>query len=630
MILPRAPGDKKVLVCDLETYPNWFCIGVSDGERRKTFASHRPGEIAKLVKALLDKSVVVAGFNSFAYDDIILRAICRKPNIDPREVRGLSNRIIDPQDEEDEQANFSARYVEPPWAYSIDVFQLLNGKGSLKEHACRSHAQDVGETPYDFGDILPAEGFAAVELYCLMDVVNTENKLRHLWPLVGMRATLDQKFGLGARVHCLTEQGIAQATFLKLHRDRTGSYAAQIREAAKENPDNKQREWATTHIVDKKVKYHTGPFQEMLRRLLLGKLEALDYGLTKWELRCPELPDTLAVPLAGCQFQLGVGGLHSIDGPGIFRSTATEKIIDLDVTSYYPSIIINDRLHPKHLGVSFADDMRTLRDQRVAAKKAGDKTIANALKIVVNATFGKLNDQWSPLRSVPDAMRVTLNGQLYLLMLIEQLHRVGAKILSANTDGVTIQWKGDENMLKLAIQAWENATGFELERKDYSVYARRDVNCYAAASKDGVKVKGAFFLLPHQSGPNLKILEGPDAGKGDGLIIKRAALEYLINGTPICKTVRSCKPEELMFYQRGQAGGGPLLHGGEPVGRLVRWYASISGKTIHRKNRKNGTLTTLPHARSATLLMNLDDIGCDIDFNHYEDEAEKLVRGCSP
>lgn len=624
--LPCAPGDKRVLVADLETYPNWFCVAISDGEKRKCFASHRPGEIHKLAAALKDKSLAVAGFNNFAYDDIILRAICTNPDITPAKVRALSNRIIDPQDHEEEQANFQARYTDTPWGYSIDVFQLLNGKGSLKEHACRSHAQDVGETPYHFGEELPAVGYEAVERYCVMDVVNTEQKLRHLWKLVEMRATLDVTFGLGARVYCLSEQGIAQATFLKLHRDRTGSYAAQIREACKDNPDNKQGVWAVSHIVSTKVQYHTTPFKAMFKALMAGELIALDHNLAKWELRCPALPITLQVPLAGHSFQLGVGGLHSIDKPGIFRSTATEKIIDLDVTSYYPSIIINDRLHPKHLGPSFAEDMRTLRDRRVEAKRAGNKAVANALKIVVNATFGKLNDVWSPLRSVPDAMRVTLNGQLYLLMLIEQLHVVGAEILSANTDGVTIRWAGDESALKLAIKAWENATGFELERTDYTVYARRDVNCYAAASADGVKVKGAFFLLPGQGGA-LKIKEGPDAGKGDGLIIKRAALEYLINGTPICKTVRTCKPEELIFYQRCK-NGGSLYYGGDPIGRLARWYVAVDGMPLKRQN-PNGSFATLPHGRSAALLMNLDDIGCDIDFTYYEKQAEALVASCT-
>lgn len=626
MMLPRAPGDKKVLVADLETYPNWFCVAVSDGERRKCFSSHRPGEIAKLAKALRDKSIVVAGFNSFKYDDIILRAIVYNPAITPKEVRALSDRIIEPQDQEEEEANFKATYTDVPWAYSIDVFQLLNGKGSLKEHACRSHAPDVGETPYHFGDDLPTEGIPAVERYCSLDVINTEAKLRHLWKLVEMRHTLDVTFGLGARVYCLSEQGIAQATFLKLHRDRSGEYSSQIRESCKSNPDNRQLAWAMSALVAPKVQYHTRPFQQMFKLLLEGEMRALDSYGGKWEMVAPKLPEDLAIPLAGHRFQLGVGGLHSLDGPAIYRSTPTEKLIDLDVTSYYPSIVINEKLNPRQLP-HFAEDMRILRDRRVKAKIEGNKAIANALKIVVNAAFGKLNDVWSPLRSVPDAMRVTLNGQLYLLMLIEQLYVVGAEILSANTDGVTIRWKGDEAVLKLAVQAWENATGFDLERTDYTVYARRDVNNYCAASADGVKVKGAFFLLPSQGGKNLKIKEGPDGGKGDGLIIKRAALEYLLNGRPICATVRSCRPEELMFYMRCK-NGGTFFHGQEPIGKLARWYASVGGQPIKRKN-PNGSMATIPNAQHATMLMSLDDFGCDIDFNYYEEQAQALVESCT-
>lgn len=628
-ILPRAPGDKQTLVVDLEAFPNWFCVGVSDGARRKVFASHTPGEIARVAKALRNKNVAVATFNGFMYDDIILRAICANPAITPERVHALSQRIIDPQDGEEEEANFRARYTDTPWGYSIDVFQLLNGKGSLKEHACRSNAPEVGESPYDFGEPLPPEGYEPVMHYCGCDVDNTAEKLRALWKLVVLRAGLDQMFGLGPKVYALSEQGIAQATFLKLHRDRTGEYVSATREACRANPDNNTSEWDFDDILSKRVKFHTSTFQVIYNRLRqTGRLVALDAHLGKWELKCAGLPDDLALPVAGHRFQLGVGGLHSIDGPGIFRATRDSKIIDLDVTSFYPSIIINEALHPKHLGPAFVEDMRSLRDKRVELKRAGKKVESDALKIVVNATFGKLNDIWSPIRSVPDAMRVTINGQMFLLMLIEQLHVVGADILSANTDGVTIRWSGDDNVLALAVKAWENATGYELERTDYSVYARRDVNAYVAAGTDGkIKVKGAFMLLPHQGG-NLKIKEGPDNTKGDGLIVKRAAIAFLANGTPIRETVATARPEELFYYQRCK-NGGTLWHGAVHLGKLARWYVSTDGAAIKRQN-PNGSWATLPNAHRSALCFNHNDIGCDIDFEHYVREADELVRSCFP
>ena len=626
MLLPRAPGDKRLLVIDTESYPNWFCISVTNGEARKTFASHRHGEIMRLAQALNDKNLVVAGFNNKAYDDIILRAIVARPGITPELVNRLSARIIDPQDKAEEDANFRDTYAPVPWAYSIDVFQLLNGKGSLKEHACRSNALDVGETPYEFGRPLPAHGYAAVEKYCGLDVTNTAEKLVALWPLVKLREKLTDMFDIGDRIYGLSEQGIAQATFLKLHRDRSGQYAAEIRKACQESPENLAPVWDTSAIVSKRVQYHTKPFQKMLEMVLCSKLRRLDDHGAKWELETL-LPEDLVQNLAGCRFQLGVGGLHSIDKPGIFRSTLSNRIIDLDVTSYYPSIIINERLFPAHIGPGFVDDMRKLRDMRVAAKKAGDTITADALKIVINATFGKLNDVWSPLRSVPNAMRVTLNGQLFLLMLVELLDQAGFQVISANTDGVTfIERRGKAKMaLDSVIGDWERATGLNLERTDYSVYARRDVNSYVAMSphpvkcpcgcegkKSKIKTKGAFH---------------PDTGKGDGLIVKRAAVAFLTKGTPIAKTVRAAKLEELIYYQRCK-NGGTLVHGEKPIGKLARWYASIDGAPIRRIN-PNGTKALIPNGHKATLVMSTDDVGPDIDFDHYIAEAEALVASCT-
>lgn len=647
MKLPRAPGDKRVLVVDLETFPNWFCIAISDGEHRKVFASHRAGDILRVAKALNDKNVVVAGFNNKAYDDIILRAIVADPSITPAKVNRLSARIIDPQDKQEEDANFRDTYSPTPWAYSIDVFQLLNGKGSLKEHACRSNALDVGESPYPFREDLPSEGYAAVERYCGLDVTNTAEKLASLWPLVKLREKLTDMFDIGDRIYGLSEQGIAQATFLKLHRDRSGQYAAEIRKACQESPENLAPVWDTSAIVSKRVRYSTKPFQKMLEMVLCSKLRRLDDHGAKWELETL-LPEDLVQNLAGCRFQLGVGGLHSIDKPGIFRSSDDVAIIDLDVTSYYPSIIINERLYPAHIGPGFVDDMRKIFDRRVAAKRRmqalmaerdklkvtdeiaaiknrldeietellTEKTASDALKIVANATFGKLNDVWSPLRSVPNAMRVTLNGQLFLLMLVEKLTCAGFTVLSANTDGVTLQARPmamANDGLGRVVKEWEAATGYTLERTDYTVYARRDVNSYVACKADGkVKTKGAFH---------------PDTGKGDGLIVKRAAVAFLTKGTPIVATVMAAKLEELTYYQRCK-NGGTLIHGEKPIGKLARWYASTDGEPIRRVN-PNGTKALIPNAHKATLVMSTNDVGTDIDFDHYIREAEALVASCT-
>jgi DNA polymerase elongation subunit (family B) len=75
--------------------------------------------------------------------------------------------------------------------------------------------------------------------------------------------------------------------------------------------------------------------------------------------------------------------------------------------------------------------------ERLEAKKAGDKGKAEALKIIINSFYGNFNYPYFYAYDPKSAYTVTINGQLYLLMLVEQLEFNGYAVISANTDGVT-------------------------------------------------------------------------------------------------------------------------------------------------------------------------------------------------
>ena len=56
-------------------------------------------------------------------------------------------------------------------------------------------------------------------------------------------------------------------------------------------------------------------------------------------------------------------------------------------------------------------------DTRMEAKKAGDKATANALKLVVNSTFGASGDKYNDLYDPLMFRSVCMYGQLYLIYL---------------------------------------------------------------------------------------------------------------------------------------------------------------------------------------------------------------------
>jgi hypothetical protein len=610
---PKAPGGHALWVYDLEVFPNRFMFSAFNGCE---WVEYDETNIKAMAEFVRDRDKVFAGFNNHGYDDVIIGALAADARERyPNRIYQLSTRIIEPKDQAEKDANFRDRYKGRPWAYSIDVFQLLNAKGSLKEWECRIGFRTVVESPAPFDKPLPADQVDAVRQYCRNDVLATAQILLSRWPLVELRETLADTFRLGKRAYALSEQGLAQATFLELHRQRTGERSGKVREAAAAAPENQADRFPMAEVISDRVAYSTLPFAMLLERLRHGSL--VRDGSWGIELEGKPLDETF--PLAGVEVSLGVGGLHTVDKPGTFVATADTAIVDLDVTSYYPSLMISERVFPSQIGEDFLGDLAEIRTKRVEAKKAGDKATSEALKIVLNATFGKLNDNWSPIRSVRNAFRVTMNGQLFLLMLIEALHSAGYEILSANTDGVTI--RAPRNRIGAALasvtEGWEKATGMGLERTLFARVCRRDVNTYIALSEGGgkVKSKGAF---------------NPESGKGDGRVIRDAAIAYLLHGIdPAVTVARETDPVAFLFYMRAK-NGGTLECGDTHLGKTARWYAGDEHRPPLKRKNPDGSFDTIPNGHHAALALDITGwtvaaMG-DLDRGYYAKAAWELIR----
>ena len=67
------------------------------------------------------------------------------------------------------------------------------------------------------------------------------------------------------------------------------------------------------------------------------------------------------------------------------------------------------------------DEYKRVYETRIAAKKAGDKATANALKLVLNTTYGAMKNPYNALFDPRMANAVCISGQLYLIDLIEKL-----------------------------------------------------------------------------------------------------------------------------------------------------------------------------------------------------------------
>lgn len=594
------------LAFDCECFSNFFCVNFFDGTTHTTF---RHGEFQRLLVFLKCKPILI-GYNNFGYDDIMLKSIIKNPLITKAELHQLNNTIIGSRRLPNDL--FKIQYAPYPWAYSIDMYQITNKKGGLKEWECRQNHQLVVDTPVDFKAPLPDNMIEQTVAYCRNDTSATWLLAQTFEEQIELRGKLIEMYDLGTRPYVLGDAGIAQAILIDKYSKRTGGWSTTAKKAAAQSPDNTARIWNCYSLVSPRVSYSTNEFKDFFDTFRDAKLEG-DTDGGKWQYMVNAFKEPIT--LGAKQWKVGVGGIHSVDLPGRFRSTKEVAIIDLDVTSFYPSLIIEEKIYPKHIGPAFVEDYRTIRDMRLAAKKAGDRATSEALKIVLNSTFGKFNDIYSPLRSVPSALRVTLNGQLMILMLVEALEQMGARILSGNTDGVTLMWHRDRmDELHQVKAKWEKKTGHQLEEVEYTSYIRRDINNYCALTTAGkVKTKGAFE-------------QAPIGGKTDERIVKEAAMQFLFKGTPLATTVNaSTNIKDFIYYTRAKAGLGLSL-AGKDYGRTLRWYVGRSGQTVCRIC-EDGGLDSIPNGKNAVPILALPaSIPSDLNRDYYIHEARRLVE----
>ena len=214
-------------------------------------------------------------------------------------------------------------------------------------------------------------------------------------------------------------------------------------------------------------------------------------------------------------------------------------------------------------------------ERRVKAKRAGDKATANALKLVLNTTYGAMLNRYNPLYDPLMGRSVCISGQLFLLELAN--HLVAdcdtLKVIQLNTDGIMVSFDEDEYSKVLAITGeWQERTGFELEEDTISEIIQKDVNNYVEIAIDGsTKIKGGQLVRGIAPAGAFNI-------NNNATIVAKAILDYFAKGVSVEDTINSCN-DLLSFQLVAKASGlySEVNHivGGEkiPVQKCNRVYA---------------------------------------------------------
>lgn len=647
---------KIVYVYDIEVFQNIFHCSVKNTETNNIYKfeiSERKNQLRELVKFFkqVDKyitwgdyyttniniptNIIFCGYNNLHYDNPIINYIIEyedklmQYNIPTicSSIFNLSKTITtSSEDNIDEWKHWKYQI----WFDTFDILTMLYSnklRVGLKEIQVTMQYPNVQEFVCDWTKPLPLEDFDSMIDYNINDIESTSELLNRCKKDVDLRIAIEDEYG----VRVLSKDGvnIGMKILTQKYLEKTGLTWWDIKDLR-----SPMSVIPLKDVILPFIKYDSPILQRVLDDM---KNQIVSPGRKGYENK---------FVFNNLRYSVGVGGIHSVNSPEIIIPRDDEMLIDIDVASLYPSMLIEYEFYPRHLGKEFLEVYKQIKDERIEAKHNGDKVKNETLKLALNGLSGNLQNEHNFCYSPFAVMQIRINGQLLLLMLAEKLTQIGCRIVQANTDGLFVLLKKDAySKVNSICREWEQLTKLTLEEDRFKAMYQYAINDYFAITEDNkVKEKGMFITA-------VKL------GKGlTPKIIPKAVISFFKDGIPVEDTIKNCTDirDFLMSEKTGKQWHVEYMN--EEQQRTNRFYASTNGGYLWKwkdTGHKEGEIITYTEpyvgerkykasarqyqnmltASGVTLLNKFDNKPIEerkINYRYYIMEAYKIIRDLKP
>lgn len=628
---------KIVYVYDIEVFQNIFHCSVKNTETNDIYKfeiSERKNQLRELVKFFkqVDKyitwgdyyttninipaNVIFCGYNNLHYDNPIINYIIEyedklmQYNI-PTICSSIFNlsKTITTSSEDNIDAWKHWKYQI--WFDTFDILTMLYSnklRVGLKEIQVTMQYPNVQEFVCDWTKPLPLEDFNSMIDYNINDIESTSELLNRCKKDVDLRIAIEDEYG----VRVLSKDGvnIGMKILTQKYLEKTGLTWWDIKDLR-----SPMSVIPLKDVILPFIKYDSPILQRVLDDM---KNQIVSPGRKGYENK---------FVFNNLRYSVGVGGIHSVNSPEIIIPRDDEMLIDIDVASLYPSMLIEYEFYPKHLGKEFLEVYKQIKDERIEAKHNGDKVKNETLKLALNGLSGNLQNEHNFCYSPFAVMQIRINGQLLLLMLAEKLTQIGCRIVQANTDGLFVLLKKDiYSKVNSICREWEQLTKLTLEEDRFKAMYQYAINDYFAITEDNkVKEKGMFITT-------VKL------GKGlTPKIIPKAVISFFKDGISVENTIKNCTDirDFLMSEKTGKQWHVEYMN--EEQQRTNRFYASTNGGYLWKWKYSNDSdaksYQNMLTASGVTLLNKFDDKPIEerkINYRYYIMEAYKIIRDLKP
>lgn len=536
-------------------------------------------ELKLYVDTLIKNKSILVGFNNYHYDDIVLAGVLLGKN--PYEI---SKKLIN-----GERVNYKLNLI------TLDVMQELPLGVGLKSSQANL-GMNIVETPIDFNLDRPCTEKELDLLigYCKNDVKDTEM-------LFEKRSDYFQ-----AKFEIVNEFNLPVANVKKTR----AILASKVLKCEKTNIPNDR----LYLDYDKNINWSIIP------REIKEFFDKCEY-----DYRCggdyKEIESRkLKLNIAGVPHVYAFGGIHG----AIEKYNASGTFLHIDVSSYYPSLIIVDGFMSRASTEPYK--FTELRDTRYMYK-AQKNPKQKVYKILINATFGAMKSEYNTLYDPKQANNICINGQIILTQLILELSPY-CQLIQSNTDGIVVKYNNNYEQLEKIIKDFGKRFNLSFDIDKIIKIAQRDVNNYAIQFEDGkIEAKGRFSKF-----------NGGNFMQNSLTIIDKALVNYYIHDIPVHKTIIDtyknndllpfqiiCKMGSTydgMYYEYGKEDDTKLIK----TQKVNRVFATNDNNYWGIYKRKGDSYQKIANTSTHNIIHNEDISTFDktkLDLNYYVDLCKK-------
>lgn len=496
----------------------------------------------------------------------------------------------------------------------LDLFKLHHfdrSKISLKYVAFGLKMKNLIDLPVKPNMMLSSEEMDKIRRYVVNDVLVTKALFDYSNALLKMRkrSTLE----LGQDCSSMSNTAVAWNGFIKKYCAKTNLPKYVVKNLSTDHYYLTMRD-----VINPMVSFKTERYQKLLSNMLADETNIVDTDF-EYRFEC----NTIV-----CDIKKG--GLHSLHGSEYFTNQ-NNLLTDFDFTSYYPYLLLAMGIAPAHLQKDvFLEIVHGMIMDKVNYKAAGDQIGVDNAKISVNSIYGLLNAEGSPMKDVKVLYQVTVNGQLFLLMLTEQLEMIeGVKVKYQNTDGIMAEYPPHlTEQVNKVMDDFAKFIKIPLEAVPMKAVYLHNVSSYIAITESGkVKRKGAF-----KKDTDKELKDDSSAN-----IIAIALEQYFINGVPVRKTIENhqnmfdfyigMKKNHGQVYRYSRLENG--VHKTEDYhDKVIRFYVT-KGTSVITKLYGSEKTQSIIKGYNVKMAQNHDETkpikDYDINYNYYIHKTNEII-----